>query len=317
MISVAMTTYNGEKYLREQIDSILNQTYKKIELIICDDASTDRTKEILKEYADKDSRIKNYFNEKNLGFKKNFEKAISLCTGDYIALSDQDDIWLPNHIEFLLNNLNNKSLSGANAILIDSDGNEINKKLNEADNLNFLPEGSNFLYRVLFTSGAVQGASQLMPKEFIKKCLPIPEAIKFHDAWFLACALSNKGISYSFDIITKYRQHGNNITFNMHNPQKTNIFFRFFDRTKRFFQGTYTDRFCYIHEITKRFNPQDDNFIKISNFYKHIEQKKITLKDIVFLWKNYENINTTKGHKKFLIRLIGWLRMKPNGDINE
>ena len=93
MISIAMATYNGEKFLRYMLDSILSQTYQDIELIICDDNSSDSTCLILKEYEKNNSRIKLYFNESNLGFIKNFEKAISLCSGDYIALSDQDDIW--------------------------------------------------------------------------------------------------------------------------------------------------------------------------------------------------------------------------------
>ena len=101
MISIALASYNGSKYIREQLDSILEQTYQDFELIICDDCSTDNTWQILQEYAQKDSRIKVFENERNLGFKKNFEKAISLCNGKYIALSDQDDIWIDNHLEVL------------------------------------------------------------------------------------------------------------------------------------------------------------------------------------------------------------------------
>lgn len=78
MISIAMATYNGEKYLREQIDSILNQTIQDFELIVCDDCSTDTTWNILLDYQSQDKRIKCYRNEENLGFKKNFEKAIKM-----------------------------------------------------------------------------------------------------------------------------------------------------------------------------------------------------------------------------------------------
>ena len=88
MISVAMATYNGERYLPVQLDSILNQTIQDFEIVICDDCSRDNTRKILEDYAKLDSRIKVYLNETNLGFKKNFEKAISLCSGDYVALSD-------------------------------------------------------------------------------------------------------------------------------------------------------------------------------------------------------------------------------------
>ena len=71
-IDILMATYNGEKYLREQIESILNQTYKNIRLIISDDCSTDQTREIIKQYEKKDSRIKVYLQEQNLGYLKNF-----------------------------------------------------------------------------------------------------------------------------------------------------------------------------------------------------------------------------------------------------
>lgn len=97
-ISLAMTTYNGEKYLKEQLDSIYKQTLIPDEIIVVDDCSTDHTLEILEQYKEEKGLVY-YINEKNIGYNQNFAKAISLCTGDYIALSDQDDIWMPEKIE--------------------------------------------------------------------------------------------------------------------------------------------------------------------------------------------------------------------------
>ena len=108
MISIAMATYNGAEFVAEQIESILMQTYTDFELIISDDCSKDNTVEILNQFASKDKRIKVIVNEKNLGFKKNFEKIISLCKGDYIAFCDQDDIWTLDHLEILLNEIKDK-----------------------------------------------------------------------------------------------------------------------------------------------------------------------------------------------------------------
>ena len=108
MIGIAMTTYNGEKYLKEQIDSILNQTVSDFELIVCDDVSSDSTMDILNDYAEKDDRVHVFRNEENLGFLKNFEKAIRICLdrgAEYVALSDQDDVWMKNHLEVLLNTI--------------------------------------------------------------------------------------------------------------------------------------------------------------------------------------------------------------------
>ena len=106
MIGIAMTTYNGEKYLKEQIDSILNQTVSDFELIVCDDVSSDSTMDILNDYAEKDDRVHVFRNEENLGFLKNFEKAIRICLdrgAEYVALSDQDDVWTDDYLMVLSN----------------------------------------------------------------------------------------------------------------------------------------------------------------------------------------------------------------------
>ena len=98
MVSIAMCTYNGEKWLRAQLDSILSQTYTNLELVIIDDGSRDRTIDIIKEYAAGDPRIKYHVNAETLGYNRNFEKALRLCSSDLIAISDQDDIWQPHKI---------------------------------------------------------------------------------------------------------------------------------------------------------------------------------------------------------------------------
>ena len=97
-VSVVMATYNGEKYIREQLDSIISQTYPIHELIIQDDCSTDHTVEICRSYAARYPFIHIYQNEHNLGFNKNFETATMRATGDFVALSDQDDIWFKDKI---------------------------------------------------------------------------------------------------------------------------------------------------------------------------------------------------------------------------
>lgn len=98
-VSVVMATYNGEKYLREQLDSIINQTYPIHEIIIQDDCSIDGTIAIIEEYAREYSNIMFFVNDNNLGINQNFKTAVMRATGDFIALSDQDDIWFPDKIE--------------------------------------------------------------------------------------------------------------------------------------------------------------------------------------------------------------------------
>ncbi len=102
ILSVALCTFNGELFLKEQLDSIINQNLKVDEIIICDDVSNDTTSIILEEYQFKyPELIKVYFNEKSLGTIKNFEKAISLSMGDLIFLSDQDDVWTVNKTKLM------------------------------------------------------------------------------------------------------------------------------------------------------------------------------------------------------------------------
>src|SRR5215208_90703 len=99
---VAMCTYNGAQFVAEQLDSIAAQTRRPDELVVCDDGSDDATPEIIREFAHRASfPLRFYVNETNLGSTRNFERAISLCEGDFIALADQDDVWLPEKLERL------------------------------------------------------------------------------------------------------------------------------------------------------------------------------------------------------------------------
>lgn len=98
-VSVVMATYNGEKFLCEQLDSIINQTYPLYEIIVQDDGSTDKTLDILEEYANRDKRVQLFINEGQHGINNNFYSAIRKASGDFIAISDQDDFWMPDKIE--------------------------------------------------------------------------------------------------------------------------------------------------------------------------------------------------------------------------
>ena len=100
-ISIALTTYNGERFLREQLDSLFQQTLLPDEVVVCDDCSTDNTLKILEEYSAKYGLIY-YKNETSLGVNANFFRAISLCHGDYICICDQDDVWMTHKVATLV-----------------------------------------------------------------------------------------------------------------------------------------------------------------------------------------------------------------------
>lgn len=139
-ISVVMCTYNGDKYLEQQIDSILCQTYPIHELIIQDDCSTDRTVTIIEAYQKRAPRVKLYINEAPLGFNYNFSSAFAKAEGEYIASSDQDDIWRPDKIEILMNHATNHSLLFHNSYLFTTDIQQTMGKKNK----------SNVLYNELY-----------------------------------------------------------------------------------------------------------------------------------------------------------------------
>jgi glycosyltransferase involved in cell wall biosynthesis len=121
-ISVVMCTFNGEKYLREQLDSILNQTYPIYEIYIQDDCSTDNTASILKEYQEKFPIISYSVNKENLGVHENFFSAFEKVSGEFIAISDQDDIWLPEKLQKVAEMIGENLLCFSRSIPFSNDG---------------------------------------------------------------------------------------------------------------------------------------------------------------------------------------------------
>ena len=214
MISIAMTTYNGEKFLCEQLDSILRQTYTDFELIICDDCSTDGTWKILAEYEKRDTRIQIHQNESNLGFKKNFEKTISFCNGEYIAFCDQDDVWEDFKLQMSLDNIGTFPLLCTNSTLTDSNLNPLGYTLKDSIGLKKIPQSKDDLIKNLIHHNFVQGTTLLCNSEFIKRHLPIPEDIIFHDWYFALWAAVENDIKYLDTPTVKYRQHNSNVTDN-------------------------------------------------------------------------------------------------------
>lgn len=308
MISIAMTTYNGDRYLRQQLDSILNQTHSDFELIVCDDCSTDSTREILSEYEKKDDRIRVVLNKGNLGFKKNFEKAISLCQYDFVALSDQDDVWEKNHLEKLMDLIGDADVACGNARLIDEGGKGLGLNLDQTDGLSFVPQGDLLLYRIVAGAGAFQGASMLIKKDFFDKALPIPDDVIFHDAWFSACACLSNGLKYTYDIVNNYRQHRSQIT--THKEQSylvkiENLISRLLKKEKYM-----TDRFAYIKSLQKRY-PVTENQSKILDdcFKIHMmRSKKINIlkrfKANRIFSKHYRDIYTQKNNRYKFSRML-------------
>lgn len=204
-ISIILATYNGEKYLREQLDSIVAQTYQPYELIIQDDCSTDNTVAIIQEYLPH-LPIQLEINPVNVGYIHNFELALSKAHGEFIALCDQDDIWESNKLELLLSHIGDSSLIYSNSLLIDSEGNSLKKTLAEKLNNHFISSHSPiaFVYDNCVSAHALMFRRSLLPQLF-----PFPNALYF-DAWVAANAASANGVTYLDQILVRYRQHSTN-----------------------------------------------------------------------------------------------------------
>jgi glycosyltransferase involved in cell wall biosynthesis len=213
-ISIAMCTYNGSSYLHEQLESIAKQTLPPDELIVCDDHSNPKTKEILHDFAARAPfPVRLFFNKINLGTVKNFEQAIELCTGDVIALSDQDDVWYPHKLSRLASVLLKKPEVG----LVFSDAEVVGENLR--------PMGYNLWERtfpirdqVLFSAGkafnvllrynVVTGATMAFRSQYKDLVLPIPETIwRIHDGWIALMIAAVAEVEFIPESLILYRQH--------------------------------------------------------------------------------------------------------------
>ena len=231
MISVCMATYNGERFIKQQIDSILSQLSSDDELIISDDGSTDGTLEIIASYNDKRIKlfkhdkqiIKTKYSRNNIYATKNFENALNHCSGDFIFLSDQDDECLPNKYTELLKLLEKNDVVMCNYSIIDQNNNEIISS-------NY---GSSYYSRLSFLKCLCHpqflGCCMGLRKEALSYILPFPEKLVAHDFWIGLLALGKKSFDFTETVLHKYRRHLGNVCFDEStntNPLLYKIFYR-------------------------------------------------------------------------------------------
>lgn len=216
-ISVALCTYNGEQFLGDQLKSIVEQTLLPDELVVCDDCSTDGTLRILEEFRDKVSfPVQIQQNERNLGSTKNFEKAIRLCSGDIIVLSDQDDLWVPEKLETLEAAFQTNPDIGyafSDGDLVDENLQPLGRRVWESNQFQgeFLAEyvsGEQLLcfLRWQFVTGATMAFRSRL-KDYI---FPFPkDKVWIHDGWIavIGSAIGEIGLPIDQPLIL-YRQHG-------------------------------------------------------------------------------------------------------------
>lgn len=208
-ISIVLATYNGEKYLREQLDSLYNQTLKADEVIAIDDCSSDHTIDILKEYQLKYG-LKYLRNESNLGVNANFEKGLKLCQGDYICFCDQDDVWFPRKNEILYAKM--QEIENDGPCIVSSRNTFVDENLNVHHNTELKQDTSDYRDTILYHLS--QGASMMMNRKCLDFIFPFPGkdskiCYDYHVGYIVAMVGEKYDLKQS---LMYYRVHGDNVT---------------------------------------------------------------------------------------------------------
>lgn len=210
MISVCMATYNGEKYIKAQVESILSQIGMEDELIVSDDCSTDSTVHVLESFGD--ARIKIFINNRDKSkldkvqcVTTNFEYALSKSVGDYIFLSDQDDVWHPDKVKIMSRYLQKYDYVQCACVETDSDLRPLN--LNT-----FSRHISRNKYKSLFIDTPYMGCCTAVRRRLLNKSLPFPKGIQSHDRWLGFVAAFGFSIVFIPEGLVYYRRHGDNVS---------------------------------------------------------------------------------------------------------
>lgn len=230
MISVCVATYNGEEFIRQQVDSIRKQLGPDDEIVISDQMSTDGTVDILKSMGDDRIKIftptptstsKHRFAASHYLVTHNFENALSRAKGDYIFLSDQDDVWTDNKVEMMLPHLMEGKIVMSNYSEINRGGSLISEKHYVTN-----PVSKNFIKNMI--TQPFHGSCMAFPRKLLQIAIPFPKNLIMHDNWVGMIGLCCK---YDFDFINVpllyYRIHGNNVS---HSKDTNPLYFKMYYR---------------------------------------------------------------------------------------
>ncbi|WP_342330329.1 glycosyltransferase family 2 protein [Pedobacter sp. FW305-3-2-15-E-R2A2] len=238
MISVCIASYNGEKYIKEQLSSILVQLGSHDEIIVSDDGSSDHTLKIIEEFDDQ--RIKVVLNKLKKGVTHNFENALNHAKGDILFLSDQDDVWLPGKVELSVNELKVYDLVVSNCMVINE-----NKEVIFDSYFKLAKSGKGFLKN--FYRSSYLGCCLAFKRDVLNKVLPIPKSLLlFHDWWFGFIAEVCLNVKFIETPCMYYRRHSETTSNTL---SKSDL--SFYDKIRYRFQLLYLG-FIRIIEIKTR-----------------------------------------------------------------
>lgn len=202
-LSICMTTYNGANYVKASIDSILSQCGDNAELIVVDDGSTDGTRDLLACIGD--PRLRAVFNESNLGVIGNFNKALSLATGDIVFLSDQDDLWMPTRVDAILAAFKaNPDVCCVRHGVVFMDGN--------GEPMDLPVEVPRRTFLTNWARNSFRGCTMAIDRRLLSLALPLPPKIPMHDHWIGLCSYLVGKEVYLPTPLLRYRRHERNVS---------------------------------------------------------------------------------------------------------
>lgn len=302
-VDILLATYNGEKYLEAQLDSILSQTYTNFRLLISDDSSTDSTKDILEKYKKIDNRIEVFYQENNLGVVKNFEFLLNKVENRYYMLSDQDDIWKEEKIEKSVN-----KLEETGAGLVYSDLEVVDENLNVIYESywklkGFTKRANKYnTFESFYLNNYVTGCTIISRKEFIKDILPLPNSSKYvlHDYWITLIVSQKSKIVSIKEPLIKYRQHKNNRIGSKKKTDELNSI----DEIRNLFITVKKEHFKTFIENEDKFENEKYKVLnkKALQYFEMLEKKKyINFRGWFLFFKLYKYENFMYNVKNFLI----------------
>lgn len=202
-----MATYNGERYLEEQMASVLGQTWSNLEVLVVDDNSTDSTPAILERLGEQDERIRVVNYPDRVGATRNFERALGLVSGDYVALCDQDDVWVPEKLATVMDRFADAEMVFSDMSVIDGEGRTIERSF-----ARFSPYAASSEVEVedLLFRRCVYGCTMCFRRELLERALPFPAHVAHHDWWLAICARCRAPLRYLDEQLVRYRRHGGN-----------------------------------------------------------------------------------------------------------
>ncbi|MCL1635725.1 glycosyltransferase [Luteimonas sp. SX5] len=200
-VSVALCVYNGEKHLREQLDTVLAQRGVDLEVIAVDDGSRDGSVALLREAAARDPRLQVHVNPENLGPLRSFERAMSLGGGEFVAPCDQDDRWHPDKLAQLLACIGDADLAYCDSEYIDDGGRPSGRGISSDLTMMSGREPMRFVF-----SNSVSGHALIVRRALFEAARPFPPGL-FHDWWLAMCASARGGVAYLDEALVQFRRH--------------------------------------------------------------------------------------------------------------